>query len=487
VAFCPIKLMSTRSIKMFKRSHEGGTKSDYFICSISGALFVYISQTYTPHKIAFSISVLDPISLVFLILSFFAGLKRIETVNCGARLNHRILDAAEKAGNITEQLASNTPGPFYNQEGGEISSRSDLEALRSQYLKTISDIKALLPGVDRKGARFYKARDFFLLLGFVSIFLSKVLQPYESNPFLHQTIRMNQSIAPPVNVPVPRSTFFTRRQGTTIFLSCGEDYIAKITDDGASIFADGLSHPQGMAEDSSGDLFVANCYADTILEFPVIKGGLSNKPVVFASGLHRPSDLAFDHLGNLFEADSASGAINKFIYSGGELSNTPIPVITDLNGNENPCGLCFDTQENLYVAISIGGIIKFAHTNSGLAATPTIFAKFSRARQMAFDKKGNLFTADHVDQRVYEFINSSEGLSNEPTVFAEKGSLFAPIGVAFDSTGNLFVTNWGYGGGTNALEFPNVDGVLSGNSIVFATDFKAPNYMFIYSASGSKR
>ena len=123
--------------------------------------------------------------------------------------------------------------------------------------------------------------------------------------------------------------------------------------------------------------------------------------------------------------------------------------------------------------------MKFANTGAPWTA-PTVFASFSRARQMAFDKHGNLFTADHVDQRVYEFLNTPEGLSNKPTIFAENNGLNMPSGVTFDSSGNLYITNWGGGGGTDGLEYPLVNGVLSNTATPFINGFNAPAYILDY-------
>lgn len=197
--YTKIPFMSTRSVEMFGKSHEAGEKFDYFICGVSGALFAYIGQTYIPHKIDLSPSLLEPVSLIFLAVSFFSGLKRIETVNVCSRINHKILECSERAGNLTAQLASGAPGPFYNQDGGQIWSHSDLESHRLQNLKAVQDMDANLPKLRKRGLYLYKMRDNFLLLGFLAIFLSKVLQPYGNAPLIHKTIPASQSMPSSAN------------------------------------------------------------------------------------------------------------------------------------------------------------------------------------------------------------------------------------------------------------------------------------------------
>jgi hypothetical protein len=269
-------------------------------------------------------------------------------------------------------------------------------------------------------------------------------------------------------------------QADTFFVTT-EDSVVKVTEDSAFVFATGLKEPTGIVEDGAGNIYVGNRGANEILEYPIINGAVSSTPIVFASGLHAPQDLAFDHAGNLYEADQGSGTVYKFAFNGTRLSNKANPVITGLADNDRPCGLCFDAQGDLYVAAYIGGILKFTN-NGGMWGSPAIFASFSRARQMVFDKHGNLFTADHVDQRVYEFLATPGGLSAKATIFAERNGLNAPGGVAFDSAGNLYVTNWGCGSGTDGLEYPLTGGALSNNPVPFVSGFTAPAYILTYNA-----
>ncbi len=239
-----------------------------------------------------------------------------------------------------------------------------------------------------------------------------------------------------------------------------------------------------MAEDRAGNLYVANFGADNILEFPCVHGALGSTPILFAANLHAPMDLAFDAEGNLYEADQEGGVINKFPFSGERLLNIPSAVITGLTGDHRPCYLRFDAQGSLYVAEYIGGILKFVHID-GPAWTGSIFATVTRARQLAFDAQGNLFTADHMRQMIYKFVNTPEGLSSKPQVFAMDNGLNAPHGIAFDHAGNLYIANWGGDRGTDLLEYPATNGQLSADPSPFVTGFKAPTSILVYHAPGA--
>jgi sugar lactone lactonase YvrE len=268
------------------------------------------------------------------------------------------------------------------------------------------------------------------------------------------------------------------------YISClGDNAIARISGDTASIFTSGDAPFWGLAVDRFGNLYVANQGSNTIVKYASVNGVLSEMPTIFARGLHSPLGLAFDQSGNLYEAESC-GNINKFAYSGASLSNRPVLFIdgssdhANLVGNRQPDDLAFDQQGNLYVAIEIGGILRFTNSAAGLSNMPDDkpFSTVSRARQMAFDKNGNLFVANHLtgENYVYEYPNTPSGLSNTPKIFAEGNGLDGPYGVTIDSGGNLYVTNWGYYHGADILEYPVTDGVLSNTPFVYASGFSSP-------------
>ena len=271
------------------------------------------------------------------------------------------------------------------------------------------------------------------------------------------------------------------------YISCmGDNTIAKISSDTASIFASGKAPFWGLAVDRLGNLYVSNRGGNNILKYASVFGTISNTPTIFASGLHAPLGIAIDRSGNLYEAET-SGNINKFIFSGGTLSKQPVLFVdgstehANLVGDRQPNQLAFDQQGNLYVAIEIGGILRFINSASGLSNMPDEkpFSTVSRARQMAFDNKGNLFTANHLsgENYIYEYPNTASGLSDTPRIFAEGNGLDGPYGVTFDSLGNLYVTNWGYYHGTDILEYPATDGVLSSTPVLYATGFSSPVLM----------
>jgi hypothetical protein len=175
-----LNFMSNRSVGVYELMHAAEVKFDYFVCGVSGALFAYIAQTYSPQKIELGVSLLMPLSLIFLAGSFYCGLKRIEKSNVLTKINYSMLNAAEKAGEATKGLSSEFKSEkIYNELSGEIYSRQELLTRRAKFMEAAAKYEADFDKVQKSASNLYKFRDAFLLLGFLTILAAKLLQPYE--------------------------------------------------------------------------------------------------------------------------------------------------------------------------------------------------------------------------------------------------------------------------------------------------------------------
>jgi hypothetical protein len=167
-----------RSIELFGITQQSSEKFDYFVCGVAGALFAYIGEHYTPQRFEIGISLLDPSALLFLAGAFFVGLKQIETVIVMRRINFKIVDSSERAGNMTKALSGGTGGPYYNEEGGEILTLADVHRIRQERIQEREALQPKLQEATLKAQRLYKVRDWLLILGFLCVFASKILKPY---------------------------------------------------------------------------------------------------------------------------------------------------------------------------------------------------------------------------------------------------------------------------------------------------------------------
>jgi sugar lactone lactonase YvrE len=133
------------------------------------------------------------------------------------------------------------------------------------------------------------------------------------------------------------------------------------------------------------------------------------------AGLDQPAGVIFDAIGNLFIADTFNQRIRKLDTNG---------IITTVAGK--------------------GGA---GYSGDGSAATnASLYSPFG----VAFDAFGNLFIADHGNNRIREVNTngiittvagkSSSGYSGDGGA-ATNSSLNSPIGVAFDAAGNLYIAD----------------------------------------------
>jgi hypothetical protein len=142
--------------------------------------------------------------------------------------------------------------------------------------------------------------------------------------------------------------------------------------------------------------------------------------------------LSLDHASaqRLFVTDSDLGNIYEFT-SGGARSTYTSGLL------HNPFGLAFDSSGNLFVVNNSpngpGNIYEFATNGTqGTFATGLSNPPYG----LAFDRLNNLFVADNSN--IYEFTTNGTR-----STFAT--GLNNPIGLAFDSSGNLFETDAGSG------------------------------------------
>jgi sugar lactone lactonase YvrE len=249
--------------------------------------------------------------------------------------------------------------------------------------------------------------------------------------------------------------FFTSlfAQGQTIFVSNEglpqyqgvPPYIEEFNSSGTgTVFASGYT-PGGLAFDSSGNLYVANEFAGTILKYDS-----SGTGTVFASGLNFPEGVAFDSSGNLYVATAGVGAgtIEKFNSSGtGSLFATNLPM--------QSFPIAVDSRGNVYSAsflFSGTPIWKFdPNGNQSVFVTNSASLGLRGAAGMACDSSGDLYVSYETSNVIEKFDSSGNG-----TVFAS--GVGNTHGLAFDSNGNLYAT---YGNGIEKFN-------SNGNMTVFA-------------------
>jgi len=195
-----------------------------------------------------------------------------------------------------------------------------------------------------------------------------------------------------------------------------------------------LIDPFGLAFDSAGDLWVVDG-SRRVLEYePPFTNGMSASLVIgqsdftsdtratTASGLNYPTEIAFDAAGNLWLVDQGNNRVLEYKapFSTGEPASivigqadfTSSTAATTSTGMNSPYGIDFDGSGNLWV---------------------------SDVRNLRVLQYALPFSSGQAASLVLGQLNfTSSGVSGNPQV-----DLNNPAGLAFDTSGNLFISETG--------------------------------------------
>jgi len=236
-----------------------------------------------------------------------------------------------------------------------------------------------------------------------------------------------------------------------------------------------FSYPGGVSTDSSGVVYVADSYNNTVRRItpegtvttlagtPGMSGSADGGPGIAL--FNGDGGVAADTQGNLYVADSGNYTIRKIVLSSGAVSTVAgaagVPDHIDGPGASarfmDPENLAVDSAGNIYVADGLGNTIrKITPAGSvstlagsgvaGYASGSGVAALFDDPMGIAVDSAGNVYVADTGNDCIRK-IASGAAVSVLVGQATQKGSgyynLNAPAGVAVDSSGNVYVADSG--------------------------------------------
>jgi sugar lactone lactonase YvrE len=268
--------------------------------------------------------------------------------------------------------------------------------------------------------------------------------------------------------------------------------IVKMTADGNTAIltsgAPGLESPRGMAVDATGAVLVADAIADRV--WKVSAGGVLSVASGYGFGEYEcpssgypdrnplicPMGVAVDSSGNVYVADTGHSRIAR-ISTQGDVTNV---VGDDMFGNYwgdggkaadsavyYPLGVVADNAGNLYVADSSNSRVRKVAPDGSITTVagngvsgysgdggPAISAQLKAPAGLALDASGNLYIADHSDNRIRKVstggtITTVAGRGEAGPPLGDGGqataaSLAAPMGVAVDKSGNVYIADTGF-------------------------------------------
>ncbi len=253
-----------------------------------------------------------------------------------------------------------------------------------------------------------------------------------------------------------------------------------------------LYYPSDSAFDSSGNLWVADLGNNRVLEYKApLSSGMAATVVLGQStftsstaattqyGLSQPGGVFVDPTGNVWISDGGSDRVLEFVplssaYSSGtpaslvvgQTSFTASVTATSQSGLDLPGDVAFDPSGNLWVADVLNNrVLEFKPPfSTGISASLVVGQSdfvsnlfggevSLRAPQYStFDSTGNLWVVDQFNNRVLEFrpplssgipaslVIGQTGFGVGTSAITQSG-LTNPLGLAFDSSGDLWISD----------------------------------------------
>lgn len=278
-----------------------------------------------------------------------------------------------------------------------------------------------------------------------------------------------------------------------------------VTDTGthAADVAGASERSQGITFDAAGNLWALNASERPLARYPAAMLGTSGAKTPditidspsFAGGIPGAAVLTFDDAGNLWVSVVAGSKVVRFTPQQIAATGTPTAAV-EIGGISGPSGLAFDGDGNLFVASpGLGSVVRIdaAHlgaTRMGGDLTITamspgpVIGPLTVPIGMAFDTSGNLWVNfNGTMARLTPANLAGTGTKNiTPDVQITADVLALPEGIAFDEEGGLW---FAYAAGKiarfSAAQL-GTSGSVAPETIITSSDVGSAGWVAIYPA-----
>ncbi|HTE23083.1 IPT/TIG domain-containing protein [Flavitalea sp.] len=231
---------------------------------------------------------------------------------------------------------------------------------------------------------------------------------------------------------------------------------------------------EGIAVDTAGNLYIADANNNRIRKITIagVVSTIAGTGVAgFADGIasvamfSKPTGIAVDNNLNIYVGDKNNHRVRKITPAGivSTLAGTGVAGLLNGSGSvakfNTPCGLTLDASNNVYVADQVNNCIRkitplgvvsmYAGTgNMGFQDGNALgSARFTYPSALVFDKLGNLFIADRLNNSIRKvsggIVSTVAGNGWEGATDGTKPNVtfHFPSGITANSSNTLFVTD----------------------------------------------
>jgi YVTN family beta-propeller protein len=195
----------------------------------------------------------------------------------------------------------------------------------------------------------------------------------------------------------------------------------------------GFNLPNGLAVDSSGNVFVADSGNLRVKKIPP-GCTFSGCVVPLGGSVNVPAAIALDAAGNLFVANVGDGTVEELTAASNYATAVPIA-----SGFSLLTGIAVDADGNVFVANLGTNHLSELLAASGYATQITLNLSFSSLTGVAVDAHGNLFTADENDG--IQESPAAGGYASLINLASGSPNIVEPFGIGLDAAGNLYYTD----------------------------------------------
>ena len=237
-----------------------------------------------------------------------------------------------------------------------------------------------------------------------------------------------------------------------------------------------LCFPRGVAVDTNGNLFISDTQNDRIRKVDhstgIITTVAGNGTTGFggdgssatSASLNNPSSVAVNGSGNLFIVDYANNRIREVNHSTGIIITVAGNGIAGFGGDGNsatsaslnsPYGVAVDGSGNLF--ITDNGRVRKVNLTTGIITTvagggdsfvensPAITASLAYSAGVALDSMGNIFVSDYMHNRIRKITTGNLSVNIAPATLTatadNKSRIYGDLNPPFTATISGFQNN----------------------------------------------